>query len=272
MSILFLRNSDSDGLEKFFGCVKSCCQIACTPTLRQFTAGYGTMIFNNLIGAKSLSANCEEDSSVALLNNVDDLIQEFNSKTESNVNETQQNSLFDVVVCDPQFEKRELNFFENESLSYTSNVICAKIVKCMFCKNCECNLQTDSNYPSPDFVKKFEIISDIAMQIIPIFSSEKKLIKIVSEEVKKIYNEKVETNEVEETGVLGCVEHEKEVTEKLYKFTIAHGLDIFCRNVNDLLTGKIKVLPKDPNGIQELAHSFWLKKKRIGKHSDLFKN
>lgn len=247
------------------------------------------MVFNNLSGAVPISTNCEEDSSVALLNNVHDLILEYNSNanTQSNISEFQQNELHDDVVSDTQYTKSELNFFENESLSYISNLICAKIVKEMYCENCRNILQTNSElsendtieardnlfiYPSAHFITEFKKIFEFAMQLIPIFCSESSLKKIVIGEVKKRYNDDVETKKIEEVSDIGCVKHNTEIIDKLYESTVAYALKIFCKNINDLLTGKIKDLPPEPSSIQELARVFWIKKSRIGKHSDIFKS
>lgn len=237
------------------------------------------MILNNLTGARPISTNCEQDSSVALLNNIHDLIQEFNSNvnTETSVNEAQQNELYDDVICEPQFTKQELNFFENESLSNISNVICAQIIKETYCRNCQSTLRNDSQpsdddlyiNPSVNCITKFKKIFEFATQIIPSFCSEKFLKKIVIQEVKKRYDY-VETNSIEIE--LGCVEHNREIEAKLYEHTIDYALKIFCKNISDIITRKVNVRPQETNQIEDLAWTFRTKKSHIGKQSDIFKS
>lgn len=88
---------------------------------------------------------------------------------------------------------------------------------------------------------------------------------------KKKCNEALETNTIDESAEIGCVEHNQDIVNKIFELTIVYALKIFCENINNLLTGKIQVLPPEPSAIQELARSFWVKKThRIGKHSDIF--
>lgn len=282
--ILSLRNTDSDGLENFFGCVKSCCQISCSPTPRQFRAGYSTVILNNLASAKSLSSNCEQDASIALLDNVHELILQHNANRAAF--NFQANDLYADVICEPESTKTELNFFETESLKYTSTVICSKIVARNSCENCHFTLQVSSEssehiiigngnvpdltFPSTSFMKIIEKVFDFAIQIIPTFVSEKSIKKVLIDEVHKKYEEEIQTKGVELT-VLGCVEHNQHVVSDVFDLTINEALQSFCKNINGLLTGKIVTLPSEPNAIQDLARTFYLKKSRIRKHSDIFK-
>lgn len=196
-SYFFLRNTDSDGLENFFGQIKSCCQIAVKPTITQYKAGYATMIFNNLMGAKSISSNCEEDSSIPLLQNIEDLIMQSildteESNTTDNDIECEENKLLEDVIFDPQFTEKEFNFCENASLSFISNLICRKIFEKTVCPSCRNNLQThtelkehaiiklrnnndDLSYPSSSFITKFKKIFCYVTEMIPHICSEKSI-------------------------------------------------------------------------------------------------
>lgn len=118
------------------------------------------------------------------------------------------------------------------------------------------------------YLKVFEKVFDFAVQIITTFVSEKSIKKILIEEVKKKYEEEVRTKNIVKLTAIGCVEHNQQVVNDLFEFTINDGLNEFCKNINGLLTGKIAVLPPEPTAIQDLARSFWVKKTRIGKHSD----
>lgn len=245
------------------------------------------MIFNNLISAKSISSNCEQDASFALLNNIDDLILQHTNRANTETINAQTNDFYVDVICDPEPTKIELNFFETESLKYASTVTCSKVVDRNSCENCESTLQIYSDFndkiigrkenvpnlmfPSASFIKVFEKVFEFAVQIIPSFVSEKSIKKILIAEVMKRYEEEIITKNIIKLTALGCVEHNEQVINDLFEMTINDALNAFCKNINGFLTGKINDLPPDPNAIQDLARTFWLSKSHIGKHSDIFK-
>lgn len=235
------------------------------------------MILNNLTGARPLSTNCEQDSSVVLLNNIHDLIQEFNSNEDVEAVEATQNELYNDILCDPQFTKTELTIFESQSLSDSSNLICVQILEKAYCESCRSLLRSNTDpseqsyteelneRPSAIFKSHCEQIFEFAVQVIPLFCCEKRIKKVVIEEVKK------KISEMNKNGPqLGCVKHSPEISGKLYESTIQYALTIFCKDLNDIITGKVKVLPNEPNVMQEQAHLFVSKNSRIGKFSDIF--
>lgn len=247
-----------------------CCQISCTMTPRQFKSGYTTMILNNLMNSKSVSTNCEPDNASALLNDINDLIITHISSidTEALINET--DDLYSEVVFDPQFTQQELNFLESESLTQVANTIRSRIDTQCFCNNCSRELEYNDHKKvlqcSPShFTEIFQKVFEFTLKIIPSFATEKFLKKAVVEEIKRKYQE-----EVESFGI-GCVEHNREMVNTLFEVIAIYALKIFCKNLNDYLTGKIIELPNHSSDIQDLAHTFWVKKTRIGKHSDKFK-
>lgn len=222
------------------------------------------MILNNLMSAKSVSTNCEPDNCVALLNDVHDLIANHISSSEAVSEKTDE--YVDVVFA-PEFNERELNFFESESLVQAGNLIRAKILERCYCNDCERNLQIDS--ASSNFIEVFVKVFNFALQSIPYVASEKCLQKFIVEEVRKKFKEEEDTNDIDELNVIGCVEHNPEIVNKLYQFTTVYAINIFCKNINGFLSGKTNELPPEANDIQILAHTFRTKK-RIKKHSDIF--
>lgn len=241
-------------------------------TPRQFRSGYTTIILNNLTSSKSRSTNCEQDGSSALLTDVHDLIVQRMTNMDSQHQHHTDASFQDIITFDPQFTKAELSFFEHESLSKNSNLICSKVVARSFCENCRRTLLCsgpsttgyDLQYPSPIFIALFQKVYRIAIQVVPSFSEEKLLKKILTIEVKK---KLIEENDGK--GV-GCADHNEEIFDTIIDCTIVYAITVFCKNVNNFLYGKVRELPLDANPIEELAHEFWKKKKRIGKHSDIF--
>jgi len=90
---------------------------------------------------------------------------------------------------------------------------------------------------------------------------------VIIEEVRKKVEEEAIVNETYELGEIGCVDHNQEIVKKLFELTVIYALDIFCKNINDLLAGKIKILPPNANPIQDLARDYYIKK-TMRKHSD----
>lgn len=239
------------------------------------------MILNNLTGARSKSTNCEPDKCTALLYDVHDLIlQQIDSvdSTETDKCSAEMNDEYGNILCDPVMSKKQLSLLESGSLTHAACEICDKIVDQSHCEPCQINLQTDTKlngkqrkdlfglkYPSPDFIKIFEKIFTIAMEVVPLICSEKLIKTILIQEVKKRIDDDSQEMEVYNFHMIGCMEHNEETVRKVFDLTVTHVLNIFCKNINDLLSGKVKTLPPDPTPIQDLARSFNVKKKRIGK-------
>lgn len=247
--------------------------------------------FKQFDECKICSTNCEPDNSVALLNDVHDLIANHISSANTISSEAicEVTDQYADVAFAPEFTKRELNFFESESLVQASNLIYAKVLERNYCNDYQKNLQIEVapnsltelptlHSPSPHFIEMFKKIFVFALQSIPYVASEKSLKKFIIEEVRKKIQEEAEAksdssaeqNKVDELTMIGCVEHNEVIVKKLFELTTVYAINIFCKNINGLLAGKIKELPPEASAIQELAHSFRAKKD-IKKHSDIFK-
>lgn len=235
------------------------------------------MILNNLMSAKSVSSNCEPDHSIALLTDVHDLIENYISGASvfpENI-ENQPDDVYAYVLFDPEYKDQQLNFFESESLTQAANLVRWQILGQCTCNDCKSELQPnideEQSIPPPCFIQFFEKIFTFLLQTIPTFASQKNLKKIVVDEIKKNFVEEGGWQNYEES-MIGCVEHNEEIINKTVDLTTFYALKLFIKNINDFLSGKIKVLPNEPSNIQQLAHTFWMKKTtRIGKHSDKFK-
>ncbi|XP_037037374.1 uncharacterized protein LOC119075089 [Bradysia coprophila] len=70
---LNIRDTTQDGLENFFGCIKSC-NYSNTTTASQYRTGYTTMVINNITGTNSLYSNCQPDDSESILTNIHEFI------------------------------------------------------------------------------------------------------------------------------------------------------------------------------------------------------
>lgn len=224
---------------------------------------------NNLIGPISLDANCEDDKSVALLSDIDALLLDSEILFQ-NTNEIQEeNEILETIVFDPIFTEEELVFVENASVSRASSVVCRKLLPLIDCSDCKCKMQTstilsetdqslDIIRPSQQFQNQFKRVFCGVNQAIPDLCSEKSVMKKVLASVDKI-----------EVTEIGCRDHNEELTMKLKQCTINYALIKFCNNVNNLLSGKISILPPNYNDIEKEAFIFRLKRKK-GKYSDIF--
>ncbi|KAG4074956.1 hypothetical protein HA402_014535 [Bradysia odoriphaga] len=70
--------------------------------------------------------------------------------------------------------------------------------------------------------------------------------------------------------VVGCSGHSDEIDRKVKNLAVVQIILTFCNEINNILSGKVQALPPKSNHIHKLALQQRLKKKRIGKHSDIF--
>lgn len=226
------------------------------------------MIVNNLTGTNSIGSNCEEDKSIALLNNIDELLLNYKKLPTKEIQN--EDEILETVVFDQIFAEEELDFVEEESISNASSVVCQKLLKLTDCSECKRKLQApsavsertsnlDITLPSQMFKRYFKNIFCGANLVIPYLCSEVSLMKKV-----KSYIDPIQVSEI------GCLKHDIEMSMKLKQCTVHYALIKFCKNINSFLSGKTTVLPSFHNHIQELAYEFRLKRKRIGKYSDIF--
>lgn len=234
------------------------------------------MILNNLMSTKLISTNCEPDNATALLNDVHDLIENHLSVNTEEIESLcpSTDDLCADVEFDPIFTENALNFCESESAEQTAGVICSQILKRFDCENCPSYLLADFDrdedakssvpkFPSIKFIETFTKIFDYSNQSIPLVASEKSLKKFIIDGFKK-------ANKINELAMIGCVDHNEETINVLVELTVIYAIKVFCKNINDLLRGKIKELPPDPTPIQESARTFFAKKS-VRKHTDIFR-
>lgn len=272
---LLLRNTNQDGLERDFGIIRSCCQAPVAPIAIHYRSAFTTMIVNNLSSVNSISTNCEEDTGVPLLSNVHELLLTGKKTNNENYN--------DVIMCeeveilsfvfDPQLSRDELSFLEKLEKSHTASLICKNILQLTKCKHCRNSIQSNSKIteyndpetkesiknPSNNFMMLFEKVMSATNQKIPEICAEKDLKKKIMSDIDKMTIEG-----------LGCSKHSPDITKLFKECIIIHGINSFCKNINDYLSGKITQLPKKPNSIQQLAQLFRAKKKHVVKHSNIF--
>lgn len=264
---------NQDGLENFFGCLKSLCTVVVTT---QYRTAYGTTIINNMSTNSSKHSNCEPDYSISLLDNIHEFLCNYlsNSKeTCSDVNIVSNDNIMDTIIFEPQLTEADLHINENEAISLTSSRICKNVLERSNCENCRKILQTLPQ-KDHDIIHKMEA-SDKSM----FFPSElfiricKKLLLGIYELIPYVCSQNnvrqkilkhLEDVEVEN---IGCHIHEILILNNIKTISIKYALMAYCKNVNELLCGKIKSLPDNFDEIQKQAFLFNQKRKGIGKHT-----
>lgn len=295
------RNTNQDGLENFFGCCKSFCGGKPIPSL--FRTAYTTAIMNNLIGPVSEGSNCEPDQFYALLGNINEMLLEYHenaceidemSKAVNTEEQKQihydsedntvlivtdianndvdyEDEMLDLILFDPLFGE-ELTFIENESITASAGKILQKLMKITTCDDCKLALQEptekstyiDPNlivFPSLQFNKQFEKIYSSLNIAIPRFCHENSIKRKIITHISNI-----------QVDGISCEIHSKEIEIKLKDLTANYALLGFCNDINNILSGKTKVLPSRFNHIQKKAFEFRKQKNAIGKYSDKFTN
>lgn len=302
MKFVIFRDTSQDGLENFFGCVKSCNQ-SNKPTAREYRIGYGTMTINNITGTNSLRSNCEQDTSTSILTNIHEFILDCNDEASKGMMEIDEFIAFDpncelesdqlhvgiddMIVFDPEPDDEDMDLiesvvipdngnvdelilfdpqFDDETLNYFENEAILRDSTVI----CQKLMKFNHCVECKDVLQTTETsIVRNCMNVlsglnitIPHFCSEKSLKTKLLAKIESI-----------ETGVMGCSDHDLEMIQKMKELSADRAITSFCYDINSFLSGKKEALPLNYNHIQKLAFSQYdskRKKKKIGKYSDIF--
>lgn len=266
-NIDFLRNMNQDGLEIFFGGVKTNCHNAKSPIPIHFKSAYITTILNNLTSSNSMKSNCEKDNSTSLLNNFDRIVlkgtnQVLGTASERPIDSCNEQDPLDLILFDPQLP--EIDVVETEVLTFISSLICDDLLKDIDCELCINSLQTVSkgsvhdilssnlSYPSETFISNLKKVwygmAGLLPNLCVAIPLKKTLVSNVNN-IRIIYR-------------MGCRKHNKYIKKILLNITAVHAIKAFCTTINDLLSNKTKVLPEHCKGIQIYEVAFAFRKKR----------
>lgn len=274
---------NQDGLENYFGCLRSYCHSSSIIPMH-FRSAYSTSFINNLSSSHSIKSNCEPDLSKPLLNEMNEFFLSDNNENndtveaksvDSNLNCIKNDGYeydYDPITIDVEFCGKKINCLDNNSvLSDSCNTVCNKILQVTDCHKCRKSLETPIyqdktsqntiNQPSDLFKKNFlNIINDVNI-ILPQICEQ----KLLQKKLLKYINDDKNIDKI------GCSRHNAYIDLKIKEFTIVSGIQSFCKNINDFLSGKNLKLTNASNFIEEKAFKFNQKKKQVGKHSDIFK-
>lgn len=183
---------NQDGLENFFGCLRSCCQNASSLIATHFRSAYATTFVNNLVSPHSIKSNCEPDLSKPVLSDMHELfLNDKNCKenehndnekekqddrnVNSNLNCSKEDGYeydYDPIAVNIKFSDNEINSIYVETLSYASNIVCSKVLQATKCRKCrktieKTDIQNTVNCPSDLFIKNFTNVFNATNVILP---------------------------------------------------------------------------------------------------------
>lgn len=273
------RNLNQDGLENFFGCVRSQCHNSSSLIVPHFRSAYASTFVTNANSVHSMKSNCEADIYTPLLTNVHRFFLDYISSEQKNdLNDSNSTDLSDdenePEFFDPlhNFNEKEITAINDEAASNDASLVCDKMMKMVKCKKCRKTIESKSpnqNYdeldapkkPSDVFQSNFRILICGINDILPDICTEKLLRHKLMQQLDKI-----------EIESIGCSEHCEYVTSKLIEQTAFYGIVSFTKNINDLLSGKNTTPPHVDSYLERLAYTFKQKNKGIGKHSEKSKS
>lgn len=271
-----IRQMNQDGLENFFGSVRSVCYNPNAVISPQFRSGYTTIVLNNLTSKHSIAGNCEEDDNTSLLENVYDLycVDDVSESDESEAKTFKQNkSDDDGIQLDLTIDQLpEPKFVENDALALESSNTCQLVSASTKCELCKCTLEAycpldahriitsvDSNipartYPTLLFLTRFKLIYKAVETILPFISQEKNLLRKLISSLDNI-----------DCDGLGCEEHKSEISCEIKKATAKVCLSNYIRQLNCILRKQDIDPVFNRSVMHQKAFDIVKKKKGIGK-------
>lgn len=164
-------------------------------------------------------------------------------------------------MFDPVFSETEIHYASKEAMLYNSKQVCSKIAQSLKCYQCKetievCDLNYKMEQPSAAFLNNFQKLVLAINDMLPHICHE----KFVKKQLREIVDEF-------NFEIMGCPEHFEDVENKFKEKTIIFEILQFCNNINNLLSGKNKILAPDSTFMEKMALSFKAKKKDIGKYS-----
>lgn len=285
-----LRQMNQDGLENFFGSVRSVCHTSSSTIPSLFRPGYTNLILSNLVSKHSIASNCEEDDNTSLLTDVYEL---YDDTTTSEDNEPKKRSADDDTNISEDKEPKnrsaddepeidlevnidelpKLTVIDDNALILESGTACKTVTsstKCELCKftlEAYCPLDThliitanDSaipqlTYPTLLFMSRFKLLFQTVVTILPFICHEKNLLKKLISSL----------NNIDLEGI-GCKEHKLEIAFKMKKTACKDGIMNFMKEINGILSRKIIEPLPNQSVIHEKAFDIVKKKKGIGKN------
>lgn len=169
-----------------------------------------------------------------------------------------------IIDFDPQFETEDatqsletkIELISREAISQDSRVICQKLFKNTKCVDCKDNFELMEENAALLSVER--VLSGLN-KIIPDICFQESLKEKLLNQVKSL-----------QIHFIGCSVHNEEIPQKIKNLSADHVILTFVNDINNILSGKTQTLPEIPSYMQKLAYEQRIKKKRIGKYTDIF--
>lgn len=267
-----LRQMNQDGLENFFGSIRSVSHNSKSPIPSLFRPGYTNLILTNLSSHHSISSNCENDGNKSLLRNVCDLYDDPSliMSSERNENNYEEKAVIDLEINNG--ELAEFEFVESEALTSVSGKVCRDIIASTDCESCKFTLEAyvpmpehriilaaDSpilqlTYPTVAFMNQFKLLFKTVETLLPFICHEKHLLQTLNNSLNN-----VDLNDI------GCKEHKAVISQKMKKVTVSICVTTFLKEINGILSKKITEPLPNQSALHQKAFDIVKKRKGIGK-------
>lgn len=260
---------NQDGLENFFGNVRSNCQVKKQPMAFQFRSAFTNLIVTNLTAKHSIRSNCQDDKGFALLQNVIDM---YDMDCEESEDEFEDDE--DILELGIDNEEITPNFLADEALVLESANACRDVLvtsKCDACKNTleaycpltqhgilkKCEITSDAEkrtftYPTVLFMSNFKLLFKKVQILLPFICDEKFLSRKL-----------ITSLDSSALAGLGCSEHSEYISQKIKKITVKLAIDMFRKEINLILRKKIVEPFENQHDIYNKAFKA---QKHVGKH------
>lgn len=270
MESVSLRRMNQDGLENFFGNVRSNCNVKNQPMAFQFRSAFTNLIVNNPTAKHSIRSNCQDDKGFALLQDVFDIYDEDFEESEDIFEDDE-----DIIELDLDGGEEVSNVLADESLMFESATACRQVLtsnKCIDCKNtleaycplgehgilkqCEVSSNPENrffSYPTVLFTSKFKSLFKKVQTILPFICHE----KLLSQKLVSYLGSDVLEG-------LGCSIHCSDISQKIKKIAVNENINALRKDVNNILCKKIIEPVEGQHDIYSKA--FKALKKGVGKH------
>lgn len=260
---------NQDGLENFFGNIRSNCQVKKQPMAFQFRSAFTNLIVNNLAAKHSIRSNCQDDKGFGLLQNVIDIYDMDFEESEDEFEDEE-----DIVQLDIDNEEVISNFLADEALVYESANVCRDVLLTSKCNDCKDTLEAYCPLTEHGILKKCEISSDAENRIFTyptllfmysfklLFKKVQTLLPFICYE-KFLSQQLITSLDSDELVGLGCPEHSLDITRKIKKLTVKLNIDMFRKEINNILCKKMVQPLENQNDIYNKAFKA---QKKVGKY------
>lgn len=254
------RNMNQDSLENYFGSIRSHGWRNVSPSCKQFTAAYQSLVVNSISIPHSRGGNCEDDQG-NMLGDLRCMVEDQNVNHEPDVgsmddlplpleNSPQSSSLPSIFS----------NTMTSHAASYVAQILLRHVNNCEQCKECIMAgnslslLFSDSqlHHVNSVFLASVNHCNQLLKSLLPSHCFRRKLLATL---YSKLYE-----NEFAIWST--CPKHASAMKSKFLEVLILLQVHAFCSNVNRILTGKYDRALYNENFVYRQARTYRFKHSR----------